>query len=295
MRTNRSKHKVRKHHGNVLILACFSFMAVALTLIMAYSFCGLYWIHNRLQTSADEISLAGAKKLNDRDRIGQMNNMVARCRQLVHSSRDNLDTTKKDYPDLASFAEPLLDEARSSASELESERQKLTQVAESESLQAMQARFNDIKGTYAMHLPWLTIGTPKLSLQSLGKIDQVQSNVAEFTQFSKLRDQDRNQNYVTTSPSPGLNLYTAELNHKLIATDTDLDFNLSSLPALVGTSISPARVVQPRGFTAVKAGYAPSASQVVLQLQVSTGLGIYAGSTLRAKGTAITTGASRQL
>jgi hypothetical protein len=293
MRTTRRNYSGRNSEGNVLILACFSFMAVGLTLIMAYSFCGLYWIHNRLQTSADEISLAGAKKLNDRDRIGQMNNMVARCRQLVHSSREDFVTTKQDYPELASFAEPLLDEARTSAAELETERQKLTQVAQSESLQAMQARYNDIKGTYAMQLPWLTIGTPQLSLQSLGKIDDVQSNVPEFTQFTKLKDQDRTQNYVTTSA--GLNLYTAEKNQKLSATDTDLDFNLSSLPALVGTSISPARVVQPRSYTAVKAGYAPSASQVVLQLDVATGLGIYAGSRLQAKGTAVTTGASRQL
>ncbi len=128
-------------------------MALSLTLIMAYSFCGVYWLHNRLQTSADEISLAGAKKLNDRDRIGQMNNMVARCRQLVHSSREDYDTTKKDYPELASFAEPLLDEARTSAGDLEQERKKMNAVAESEAAQAMKDRFDQIKGTYPMVLP----------------------------------------------------------------------------------------------------------------------------------------------
>lgn len=268
-------------------------MALSLTLIMAYSFCGVYWLHNRLQASADEISLAGAKKLNDRDRIGQMNNMVARCRQLVHSSREDYDTTKKDYPELASFAEPLLDEARTSAADLELERKRMNAVAESEAIQAMKDRFMDIKDTYPMVLPWLTVGTPRVSAWDLGKFDDVQSNVTEFTQFEKLKDQDRTQNYVTTSAA-GLNLYTAEKNHKLVNTDADLDFNLSSLPPLVGKQISSARNIQPKDFVSVKPGYAPSTAQVVLQLKVSTGLGIYAGSTLLAKGSALTTGASKQ-
>ncbi len=290
---NTSRAKNRQERGNILILACFSFMALSLTLIMSYSFCGVYWLHNRLQASADEISLAGAKKLNDRDRIGQMNNMVARCRQLVHSSRDDFDTTKKDYPELASFAEPLLDEARASAADLELERKKMNAVAESEALQAMQSRFNDIKGTYPMVLPWLNIGTPVITARSLGKFDDVQSNVTEFTQFTNLKDEDRTQSYVTTSPG-GLNLYTAEKNHKLVNTDVDLDFNLSSLPPLIGKQISSARNIQPKDFVPAKAGYAPSTAQVILQLKVSTGLGIYAGSTLLAKGSALTTGASKQ-
>lgn len=292
MKTSRTKMH-RQKRGNILILACFSFMALSLTLILAYSFCGVYWLHNRLQTSADEISLAGAKKLNDRDRIGQMNNMVARCRQLVHSSREDFDTTKKDYPELASFAEPLLEEARTSALDLELERKKMNAVAESEALQAMQARFNDIKGTYAMVLPWLTIGTPVMTARGLGKFDEVQSNVTEFTQFTELKDVDRTQNYVTINPG-GLNLYTAERNHKLVNTDADLDFNLSSLPPLVGKQVSSARNIQPKNMVPTKSGYASSAAGVILQLKVSTSLGVSTGSTLLAKGAALTTGASKQ-
>lgn len=287
-RTRRSQQR-----GNILILACFSFMALSMTLVMSYSFCGVYWLHNRLQTSADEIALAGAKKLNYRDRIGQMNNMVARCRQLVYSSREDFDTTKKDYPELASFAEPLLDEARTSAADLEMERKKMNAVAESEALQAMRSRFDEIKGTYPMVLPWLIVGSPVSTVRSFGKFDDVQSNVTEFTQFTKLKDEDRTQNYVTTSPG-GLNLYTAEKNHKLTNTDSDLDFNLSSLPPLVGKQISPARNIQPKDFVPAKSGYCPSTAQIVLQLKVTTGLGVYTGSTLLAKGTALTTGSAKQ-
>ena len=290
-KVRRTKNKQQR--GNILLLACFSFMALSLTLIMAYSFCGVYWLHNRLQASADEISLAGAKKLNDRDRIGQMNNMIARCRQLVHSSRDDYDTTKKDYPELASFAEPLLDEARTSAADLEQERKKMNAVIRSEALQAMKDRYADIKGTYPMVLPWLTVGTPVVTTWSLGKFDDVQSNVTEFTQFQKLKDQDRTQNYVTTSAT-GLNLYTAEKNHRLINTDADLDFNLSSLPPLIDKQISSARNIQPKDFVPVTPGYAPSTAQITIQLKVSTGLGVSAGSTLLAKGTALTTGAAKQ-
>lgn len=52
---------------------------------------------NRLQASANEIALVGARKLNANDRIGQMNNMVA-----VHEAFDAMDSKlasiKNTYP-----------------------------------------------------------------------------------------------------------------------------------------------------------------------------------------------------
>src|ERR1700679_3025457 len=75
--------------GNILVFACFAVVLIAMLALVGYSFSGLYFEHNRLQASADEIALTGAKKLNDRDRIGQLNNMISRCRQLVYSDRDD--------------------------------------------------------------------------------------------------------------------------------------------------------------------------------------------------------------
>lgn len=121
----RSHNKQRSNEGNILVFTCVGVVILVVCMLMAYSFSGLYFEHNRLQASADEIALAGAKKLNARNRIGQMNNMISRCRQLVYSSRDDYNTIKEEFPQIERIADQLLQESRQSALDLETERKKI--------------------------------------------------------------------------------------------------------------------------------------------------------------------------
>src|SRR5262249_39841905 len=147
-------------------------------------------------SSADEIALAGARKLNDQDRIGQMNNMVARNRQLVYSSRRQLDDVTSDYPQMEDLAQQLLDESVDSADEIESQRKHLHQVARTEALKAMQDKFDRLKGSYPMSLPWMVVGAPQLSFRHLGKIARVESNVNELKNIEQLEEYDNSQSYI---------------------------------------------------------------------------------------------------
>jgi len=169
----RSTHQnsARQTSGSILILGGTLFAVLCVAIVVAYSFGGLYFTHNRLQSSADEIALTGAKKLNENDRLGQMNNMVARCRQLVYSSREDYEHTKRDFPDLESFASPLLNESRQSATDMETERKTLTARVQAEAEAAMQHKFNEIKAGYALTLPWLSIHSPQLKMTAFGKVD----------------------------------------------------------------------------------------------------------------------------
>jgi len=265
-------------------------------MIIGYSFAGLYFVNNRLQTSADEIALAGAKKLNDRDRIGQMNNMVARCRQLVYSSRQDYEETKKVFPDLENFAEPLLTEARDSAGLLEKERQRVSSLAETEAMTAMRQRFDDVKTTYAMTLPWMKVDEPQLRDLKVGRVDDVESNVEELKHFGDLDKNDVAQGYVLDLQAPAMRLYKGELpdGMRLPGDDNDLVFKLSSLPAPVDNTIAPARVMLPNRVEPATAGNAPSAARVSLRLKVETGLGFSSGGVLHSTGAASTTGACLQ-
>lgn len=295
----------RRDNGNVIILCCVTFAVVALALLIAYSFCGLYLVHNRLQGSVNEIALAGAKKLNEKDRLGQMNNMIVRCRQLVYTSRAELEKTKKDLKDLESFAEPLLKESREAAAKLEGERKNLRDRARIESVETMQAQFDAIRPSYAVTLPWLRISEPRMSSPSFGKLVGLRSNVEELGPFTDLSKDDRARNYVDSPPSGSggsmskrLNLYAAEDNLRLSAPDDDLIFKLSTLPPPVNGVISPARILLPRSFTesaATSPDYAPCAAQVRLSIRVQTGIGPYAASIMESTGTCVTTGASGQL
>ncbi|MBY0551361.1 MAG: hypothetical protein K2W95_29035 [Candidatus Obscuribacterales bacterium] len=299
----------RRRTGNIIILCCVLFAMIALAIVVAYSFCSLYFVHNRLESSANEIALAGAKKLNEKDRLGQMNNMLVRCRQLVYSSRQDLEKTEKEFKDLESFARPLLDESRASAMYLETERKNLTETAKKEATIAMQQQFDSIKPGYQVTLPWLRISQPQMPITAFGKIDGLQCNVEELTGIAALAGADRTADYVDAvspllvgvGPIPGaapkgLNLYKAEKDHKLEGKDSDLSFKLSCLPAPVNGVISPARILLMRTFRdTVGSEFAPSAARVVLKLKVESGLGPRAGAEMESRGASLTNGASAQL
>lgn len=310
MNTFKYRKTVKRNKGSIIFLTCIIFAMIALLLVVAYSFSGLYFVRNRLQSSANEIALAGAKKLNEKDRLGQMNNAIALCRQLVYSSRQDYEKTKNEFKELETFAEPLLKESRESADTLESERKVLTDLAKRESLEAMQEQFDSIKASYAMTLPWLQISSPQMISPQFGKIDGLESNVEELTQIKALATDDRNQNNVDVTSNAaagaqpgggpgagGLNLYKGEKNHKLSGSDNDLSFKMSSLPAPVKGVISPTRILLTSTFknSSPSSEYAPPAAQVLLRLKVETGLGPKAEAFMESRGTAITTGASSQI
>lgn len=297
-RTRRLYKNGRNQNGNILVITCIAFALVAVSLMMAYSFAGLFFVNNRLQASADEIALAGAKKLNDRDRIGQMNNMVARCRQLVFSSRRDYENTKSVFPDLEDFAEPLLTEAQDSSYELDRERQRIAALAQAEAKAAMQQKFNEIRPTFAMTLPWLKVGVPQITENNCGKLKDMESNVEELKAFKDLIKNDESKAYVhvPNTPSKGLTLYKADVQDglKLPGPDDNLPFKLSSLPAPVERIIAPARVILPGRVEKVPTDSAPSATRIGLRLKVETSLGFGGSGQMFALSGAETTGGCLQ-
>jgi hypothetical protein len=284
---------MRNDRGNILIFACFAMVIIAMLALVGYSFSGLYFQHNRLQASADEIALTGAKKLNDRDRIGQLNNMISRCRQLVYSDRDDSKDVKANFQEIQKISDQLMDESRQSSQDLDNERKKVRALAESEAVQAMHDKFNAIKQSYAMSLPWMRVQTPRVIGVGLGSIDGVDSNVQEFNQFEPLMDSDRGQGYVEQLSSK-LSLYKSNQNEQLQNDDSDLPFYLTSLPAPLQSEVSPPRVINPDDYKEADDDPIPTATQVILDLRVENGIGPSAGGTMKATSTAITTGASDQ-
>lgn len=288
------KDSLRKEGGSILVLCMIFISLIAFAVVIAYSFWGLLFVNSRLHTAADEIAMAGAKRLNDRDRLGQMNNMIQRCRQLVFSSRKDFDKTKSQ--EIEQFAKQLLDEAKQSAKDLEDERKNVLGSAKNDANKAMTERFNKIKDTFPMQLPWLIVGTPKFNLDDFGKIKEMDSNVEEMDKIEELKNKDRGSRYVKKHGS-GLSLYKAEDEGRLDQ-DNELVFKLSSLPAPVKRTIAPARTFLQSKFDAetVKSleGYFPSSVKVTLKLDVESGLGPKVSSNMVATGTAITTGALPQ-
>ena len=296
--------RVRNKSGNMLVIVCVTMAVVALMMLALSSFGMIFFVKNRLQTAADEIALAGAKKLNEHDRIGQMNNMLARSRQLVFNSRQQHDKISTEYLHLQEIANGQMEDSKEAAQLLEAERVKLLADAKNDAIIAMKAKFDSIKDSFPMVLPWAQIGAPVLNDGDikLGKMAEVESNVIEMgrTESSTLSDceelvnHDRGNTFVKVWPH--VQLYRAETptEAKLPGDDADLNYKISSLTPPVDGTVSPARVVLARNYTSVKDGFVPSATQVKISLTIGTGLGAAASEVLSAVGTAVTTGADEQ-
>src|SRR5262249_49943859 len=74
------KNNFRGKRGNVIVLGMLCCAAVATTFLVAYGFFNVMFVHNLLQGFADKVTLAAACALNDSDRLGDMNNLVAQAR-----------------------------------------------------------------------------------------------------------------------------------------------------------------------------------------------------------------------
>src|SRR5262245_30519447 len=130
-----SRQPQRNQKGNMLIFVTLAMSFLTVGLVMAASFGGVYFAQSRLQSSADEIAMAGARKLNEFNRLGQMNDMVARCRQMVYASNKQMTEAESDHNDplMEKLTRQLDDEALESAGTLDTERKKLAETAKTES------------------------------------------------------------------------------------------------------------------------------------------------------------------
>jgi hypothetical protein len=288
----------RNRQGNMMILGCVFMSLIAALLTLGSSFGSLFFMYNRLQASANEVALEGARTLNAHDRVGQMNNMIGRCRQLVYSDSENYDAVVAHYPQLEQLALEMRDESIDNANLLESERLVLLNHARQTAIAAMEDKWDSIKGSYPIVLPWLKVSAPGGLDFRLGKIENTESNVVEFTAFPELFTHDRGQGSIRQPDNPAnpaaLSLYRQCINARLPAPNAGLTFKITSLAAPVQGTISPARIVRNPAFEPIPSGQIPSAAQVRLTLPVATGLGAQASSVLTAIGSAAATGADVQ-
>lgn len=288
MRLNQENCTVKRSNcGNMLVLSGVFMLVAALATMLALSLCGVLFAYNRLQTTADELAITGARKLNELDRAGQMNNMIARSRQLVFSSREQTDISQSQFPHLVELAQNLLDEARDGAVALDEQRVHVRSLNQVEVESAVQDKFNELKQRHALVLPWLKVNIPEAPVIHLGKIDQVESNCRVLEGIEELNEIDSSAS-VSDAQS---RLYKGDINPKLSGADADLNFKLSSLPAPVENTIAPARATLANAFRDVSSDQLQSCVQVQLKLEVETVLGATASGKIQCTGTALTTGA----
>jgi hypothetical protein len=242
---------------------------VAVTLFVGYAIFNVMFVNSLLKGFADKVTLAAACALNDSDRIGDMNNLIAQARQLVFASRETSDNISTTNPELQPVADQLLLEDRENALALDKERINLAKLACADAETALQSSFNDQTGIYRTVFPLLGIKTPKLVSMSFGNVSNVDSNVALLTGIENLASYDQSSKLVNTSSK----LYLGNIDAKLPGADNDIDFNLSSLAAPINGTSSPARLLLPDAVQPLddKSQRLPSAVTVVISAPANNG------------------------
>jgi hypothetical protein len=266
MVVNRSKKQSRKPYGNMMLLSVLGFGLLLIFITIGTSFSMVLFVQNQVQRLADQVALTGACQLNDGNRLGQMNNLVARSRQLVYASRQNTYLAANSSTDLQQLAQQFLDEDRQNAVALDQERGRLQILASREATQAMKDTFAQQSALYTMVLPWLVVKAPSMSNASCGQINAIDSNVTALTGIEDLADYDRSKKYIQKASQ----LYAANTDEKLPGEDGDLHFYLASLAAPVNDNIAPARLALSSVFRPVVGSYLPSATNVSVQIGLAT-------------------------
>jgi hypothetical protein len=288
-RASRANKGNRSNKGNMLVLSGIFLALLAVLVLVACSFGGLFFVFNRIQTTTDELALTGARKLNEQDRIGQMNNMIARCRQLVYDAHESHTYAYENADHLNQLAEQLHEEAREGAILLEAERQKLRTVAVNEAKSAIADRYNELKEAHALVLPWLKVAIPTTPVVDFGCAKDISSNVAELKGIDELETED-SKLYVQTDS----HLYKENIDAK-ISSDSELHFWISSLPAPVQSTVAPARCILAKQYKALMHPDLPSVCKVEMKLGVDTGIGADAHQEMKATGIAVATGGEKVL
>lgn len=258
----------------VALVTCVLFVIIGFGLAIYL----MVFQQKRSQNEADALALTLAQHLNFGDREGQMNNMIARCRELVYVSRQNHQTASEGYKHLEPLARQLLEESRQSAFLMESERKRLKSAMQEEVRREVH-RLEAQSSVPTIALPGMTGNAPKVVGVELGSIKDVLSNVESSAGEPDLIEADLKRGFIQKDSK----LYFGNINVRLPPPDNDLDFKICSLPPPVKGSVSPPRLTDGKVFKKMStllgaskpsgSDHLPSAVHLRLMMKITTGAG----------------------
>ncbi len=222
------------------IIGGLLFLVMALGLLVS----AFFFAQKRVQQQADRMAVAIAKRLNESDRIGQINNLVERSRELVFASRHNLSDANERLEHIEPLARQLLEESRSGAILIETERTNIARHISEDATAEADAQSKEVASVLQVNLPFMRTFPAKLYSLELGYVDEVDSNALLPEGVPDLKSADLSRSFARQMSS----LYRANVDARLGGSDSDLVFKFASLSAPVQNTISPSRLTTAKVF-----------------------------------------------
>ena len=279
MRRFNSVRQARSRAGNMLLLTMVSGLVMVGTIFVMFIFLFPQLMKSSMQNSSESLAIKTAKALNTQDQSGRMNNIVARCRELVFTSRQTYNRANAlGYKHLEPLARQLLNEARNNAMMLDEQREMLLQANVRNVIKEVDTTELNVRGQKEFNVAGMSAQAPKLSNLDIGYIKNVQSNVEVSAGNPDLIAYDKDHGYIQESS----NLYVANIDARLPNEDADLQFKLFPLPAPVNGNVAPSRLTLPTAFVScgrifkdgkpqkLKVEQLPSAVRLEFTAQVGT-------------------------
>ncbi len=252
---------------------------IALFMIF-FSMNGLLMKQNSSQSKADSMALSFAETINENDRIGQINELEACNRELVFTSRQRLrECRQKDLDILEPLCSQLVTEARSGHHLIEQERRNQLELICRQLKQSAEQQNEQAAAQSNFSLAFLQTKAPMVTRIDIGHISNIESNVKPQGVVQELAAFDAEHGFLNKRSK----LLKANLNAKLPAEDSDLDFYISGLAARVGDTCSPARnvnadvfvrsgtILGPEGEKYVCVDKIPNAVQITCSMNAAIG------------------------
>ena len=235
----------RKSSGSIFVLVVLVMFIITGVSLVGFSFNSLLFKRTTAQHKVDALAISLASAINAGDRVGQINDLEARARELVYVSRQLVtDCNAQELRLLTPVCDQLLEESRAGQRLVEGERRNLMQVITTEIQDTCQRHNSDNANIAAVSLAWLQAREPMIVRVDAGRLANTESNVKGVSLLRELAEFDSRQNYL----QPMTGLFKAETNAKLPGPDGDLDFKISALPAFVIDTSSPTRNTNPEVF-----------------------------------------------
>jgi hypothetical protein len=264
----------RKSEGNTIFLVSLIIGIILFVALLGMGFNYLLLIRAQAQYKADCMALSLATQINVVDRIGEINELQEASRELILVSRKNASQSSAESNlQLTALCDRLVEDARSGHSLVEDERlnqiQLITTQVQDEILAYNRKRQKD--STFAFL--GLKTFAPEILRVDLGRIANVNCNVRALDAIPELaRFDNYKSNFDGTSK-----LYRCDINAKLPDSDSDLNFNFSSLPACIGNTGSPARNTNGHVFVPYETIFADGKIRNALPEQIPSAVQIYFG------------------
>ncbi len=272
--------KSRNSGGNMLGVVLLTLGLIVALTMSGLTFNTLMFQVGRAQEEVDTLALDLCSHINKGDRVGQINELEQCSRELIYLSHKELkQCSDSDFYFLTPLCLQLLGEARAGHFLLERERKNQINLISRE-IQEVALSYNSGDGKWlTLTMPWLETCEPKITRVDVGSIDTVESNVLNLETIRELADWDRQHRYIDQST----NLYRGNINALIPGPGSDLQFEISALPAYVKGTCSPARNTNPdvflRAGTVFRSNAVPldSINQIPNAVQVFYSLKVAAG------------------